>query len=189
MYFGYQILISQMVCRCFLPSLGCLFTFWVVSFAQTVFDFIELNLSFQKLFGCAGCCSLHRLSLVAVSGALSVCCVGFSLQWLSCCGAWALGTGAQQFLDSRAQAQQLWHTGLVAPWHVESPQTRDQTCVSCIGRQVVNHWTTKEIPIFFSFCCDFSVIYKKLLPQSGSQKFTAIDSFKVFMVLALTLSF
>ena len=48
---------------------------------------------------------------------------------------------------------------LVALQHVESPPTRDQTCVSCIGRQVVNHWTTKEIPIFFFFCCDFSVIY------------------------------
>ena len=29
---------------------------------------------------------------------------------------------------SRVQAQQLWHTGLVAPRHVESSWTRDQTC-------------------------------------------------------------
>ena len=29
--------------------------------------------------------------------------------------------------------QYLWYTGLVAPWHVESSQTRDQTCVSCTG--------------------------------------------------------
>ena len=38
-----------------------------------------------------------------------------------------------QLPGSRAQTQQLWCTGLVAP-HVGSSQTRDQTCVSCIGR-------------------------------------------------------
>ena len=34
--------------------------------------------------------------------------------------------------------------GLVAPWHVGSSQTRGQTHVSCIGRQVLNYWTTGE---------------------------------------------
>ena len=27
-----------------------------------------------------------------------------------------------------------------------SSLTRDQTWVSCIGRQILNHWTTKEVP-------------------------------------------
>ena len=27
-----------------------------------------------------------------------------------------------------------------------SSQTRDQTCVPCIGREILNHWTTKEVP-------------------------------------------
>ena len=36
---------------------------------------------------------------------------------------------------SRAQAQQLWYTELVAPQCVGSSQVRDGTCVSCIGRQ------------------------------------------------------
>ena len=26
-----------------------------------------------------------------------------------------------------------------------SSQTRDQTCVPCIGRQILNHWTTREV--------------------------------------------
>ena len=43
-----------------------------------------------------------------------------------------------------AQAQQLWLRGLVAPWHVVSSQTRDQTGVPCSGRQVRNHKTTRE---------------------------------------------
>ena len=42
----------------------------------------------------------------------------------------------------RAQAQQLWHMGLVAPQHVVSSQIRDQICVPCIGRQILIHCTT-----------------------------------------------
>jgi len=33
----------------------------------------------------------------------------------------------------------------VAPRHVGSSQTRDQTRVPCIGRQILNHWTTREV--------------------------------------------
>ena len=45
-----------------------------------------------------------------------------------------------------AQAQQLWLTGLVAPWHVGSSQTRARTRVPCIGRQIPNHCATREAP-------------------------------------------
>ena len=34
--------------------------------------------------------------------------------------------------------------GLVAPWHVGSSQTRARTRVPCIGRQILNHCTTRE---------------------------------------------
>ena len=53
---------------------------------------------------------------------------------LSCCGAQA----------PDAQAQQLWLTGLVAPWHVGSSQTRARTRVPCIGRRTLNHCATRE---------------------------------------------
>ena len=46
-------------------------------------------------------------------------------------------------------AQMLWCTSLVAPWHVESSLTRDQTCVPCVGRQILNQWTTGEVPVVF----------------------------------------
>ena len=49
---------------------------------------------------------------------------------LSCYRAWALGTWV---------SVQLWLAGLVAPWHVRSSQTRDRTCVPCIGRWVPIH--------------------------------------------------
>ena len=55
---------------------------------------------------------------------------------LSCCGAQA----------PDAQTQQLWLTGLVAPQHVGSSQTRARTRVPCIGRQIPNHCTTREAP-------------------------------------------
>ena len=58
------------------------------------------------------------------------------LQWL-----WLMG--------SREQAQQLWHTGLVAPQHAGSSWTRDQTQVPCTGRRILNHCTTREVPVFF----------------------------------------
>ena len=31
-------------------------------------------------------------------------------------------------------------------WDLSSP-TRDPTCVPCIRRQVLNHWTTREVPL------------------------------------------
>ena len=53
---------------------------------------------------------------------------------LSCCEAQA----------PDAQAQQLWLTGLIALRHVGSSQTRAQTRVPCIGRQILNHCATRE---------------------------------------------
>ena len=36
--------------------------------------------------------------------------------------------------------------GLVAPQHGETSQTRHRTCVPCTGRQILNHWTAREVP-------------------------------------------
>ena len=35
------------------------------------------------------------------------------------------------------------------PWHVESPQTRDRTCVTCIGRQILILCTTRKVQFQF----------------------------------------
>ena len=59
------------------------------------------------------------------------------------CGLWALKHAG--FNSCSMQAQQLWHLGLVLPRHVESSQTRDPSHVPCIGRQFLNHCTTREI--------------------------------------------
>ena len=76
------------------------------------------------LFVLGLCCCMWAFSSCDVRASH---CSGFSS-----CGAWALGiTG---FSSSNS-----W--GLLAPRHVESSWTRDQTCVPCIDRQIFNHWT------------------------------------------------
>ena len=59
-----------------------------------------------------------------------------------------------------ARARSLQCTGLAAPWHVEFPQTRDQTRVPCIGRWIFIHCTTKELHLFF-----FNLYFKILWPR------------------------
>ena len=41
--------------------------------------------------------------------------------------------------------------GLVALWHVESSQSRNQTHVPYSGRQILYYWTIREVPLSFSF--------------------------------------
>ena len=43
-------------------------------------------------------------------------------------------------------AQWLWLAGFIAPRHVKSSQTKDQTCVPCIARQILSHCATREVP-------------------------------------------
>ena len=64
------------------------------------------------------------LSLVAASrGHSSLWCVGFSLQWLLLL--WSTGSRHTGFSSCGTQAQQLWHTGLVALWNMGSSWARD----------------------------------------------------------------
>ena len=69
-------------------------------------------------------------------------------------------------MGSRAHAQQLWHTGLVAPWHVGSSQTRARTRVPCIGRWILNHCATREAPRFSS--CSQSIPSWEEFPGLGT---------------------
>ena len=58
----------------------------------------------------------------------------------------------------------FWPQGM---WDLSSP-TRDQTCVPCIGRQILNHWTAREVPnflliqylfFFHSFLCSGKLLW------------------------------
>ena len=58
------------------------------------------------------------------------------------------GAGAQslRLAGPRAWARQLFYMDLVAPQHVESSWTKDQTGFPCIGRQILIHCATREFP-------------------------------------------
>ena len=81
--------------------------------------------------------AVHRLSLGLESGGYSpvVLCrlliVAASLVW---------STG------SRREDSVVCHTALVALQLVGSSRTRDQISVPCIGRWILNNWTTREGP-------------------------------------------
>ena len=81
----------------------------------------------------------RALSSCGKWGPLLIAAHGPHYRGLSCCRAQA----------PDAQAQQPWPTGLVAPQHVGSSQTRAQTHVPCIGRQILNHCATREAPPLF----------------------------------------
>ena len=86
--------------------------------------------------------------------ALGLCCcmLAFSSfckrELLSRCGVQASHCGG--FSSRRAHALEcgllpLRCMGLVVQQHVEFSQTRGQTHVTCTGRQILNHWTTREV--------------------------------------------
>ena len=95
---------------------------------------------FVHIFGCPGSQLLYGLSLAAVHRLL------IAVASLVQHGLWTHGLQQLQLLGSRAQAQQLWHMGLVALWHVGSSHIREGTRVPCIGRQILSHWTMREVP-------------------------------------------
>ena len=110
---------------------------------QVLFFFFNFIYLFIYLFGCVGSSflcegflQLWRAGATLHHGARASHCRG-----LSCCRAQA----------PDAQAQQLWLTGSVAPRHVGSSQTRAQTRVPCIGRQILNHCATREAPKCYTF--------------------------------------
>ena len=78
-------------------------------------------------FGSAGSLLLHRLFLAAVHGVL---------------------TGVASLVAAhglKSAGPVVWHMDLVVPWHVESSWARDQTHVSCTGRQILIHCATREV--------------------------------------------
>ena len=110
------------------------------------FFFFFFNI-YLFIYGCVGSSFLCEgfLQLRQVGATLHRGAQASHHRGLSCCGAQA----------PDAQAQQLWLTGLVSPWHVGSSQTRAQTRVPRIGRQILTHCATREAHLWVSFNCLF----------------------------------
>ena len=109
---------------------------WLVFFL----NFLIIYLFIIFIFGCVGSSFLCEgfLQLQQAGATLHRGARASHYRGLSCCGAQA----------PDAPAQQLWLTGLVAPRHVGSSQTRARTHVPCIGRQILNHSATREAQAF-----------------------------------------
>ena len=55
-----------------------------------------------------------------------------------------------QSTGSRVSARSLWPLGLVVLWQVGSSRSRDGTCVSCTGTQILYHQDAREALIHAS---------------------------------------
>ena len=79
------------------------------------------------------------------------------LQWLLL---WSTGSRRAGFSSCGTRARYLWCTGLVAQQHVGSSQTRARTRVPCIGRWILNHCATREVPRKCLFLEMYTYVYK-----------------------------
>ena len=64
----------------------------------------------------------------------------------------SMGSRHMGFSGCGTGAHYLWLEGLVALQHVESSQTRDRTCVPCVGRRILTHSATREVLCFLRNC-------------------------------------
>ena len=125
-----------------------------------------------------GLCYCVRFSLVAASRGHSSCgardshCGGFS------CGAWALGHTLTN-CDARD-----------VPWHVGFSWTSDRTLVSCIDRQILYHWTSREAPsnLFLFHSCSAMSCLSEDVNESNDSQFLFVDfsGFLCFLEFALS---
>ena len=126
--------------------------FSVQFFFHKFIYFIYLFLAVLGLCCCARAfLQLRRVGATLRCGARAPYCSGFS-----CYRAWSLGTRALVVAALRLSSCSAW--GLVALQHVGSSRTRDQTCVPCIGRRILNHCGTRE-------ALQYSFMYF-IIPQS-----------------------
>ena len=63
------------------------------------------------------------------------------------CGAWALGCSGVSISVSQALERGLRNMVLSCP--TASSWTRDRTSLPFIGRRILNHWTTRDVPQIF----------------------------------------
>ena len=136
-------------------------------------EFYQLFLFFFLIYLFLAALSLHccvwTFSSCCVQGLLFVVVHGLLIAVASLVAEHGLQAhGLQQLwlAGSRAQAQQLWRTGLVAPRHVGSSWTRARTRVPCIGRRILNHCATREARLFLLI---FVFHYVIALPSDHSQ--------------------
>ena len=108
--------------------------------AHPFFPFFFFAVLFTYFWLCWISVAVQAFSLVAASKALSpVVVCGLLIAVTSLVEHRFQGAGASVVAGSRAQAPQLWHTGLAALQAVGSSQTRDPSHGSCISKWIPHH--------------------------------------------------
>ena len=116
-------------------GLHCIYSYTAYSFFFNIYLILAaLGLS----------CGTRDL-LLRLAGSLSWC-ADSRVHRLCSCGTWA-----PEHVGSVVAAHRLSSCGTrvqmpCGMWYLTSP-TRDWTCVPCIGRRILNHWTTREVPV------------------------------------------
>ena len=117
--------------------------------------FFKKNKDYLFTFDCAGCLLLRRLLCrCGEQGLLPVAVGGLLCCGVCCCGAQALGCSGFSSCGSQA----LEHRFGTFDTRVSCSTTcriRDQTGVSCIGRWILNRWTTRK-PHSGTFNCNYN---------------------------------
>ena len=119
--------------------------FWLYWVFVAVWDFLQLQRA--GLLSSCGAWLLIAVASLLGRGLWGMQPSVVAAHVLSSCGSRAL----EHRLSSGAEAQQLCHTGSVSPWHVGSSQTRDQTQVSYIGRQLLHQVKTRSFDVLITF--------------------------------------
>lgn len=146
--------ILYFVCHPFVDGqLGCFRLLKTMFLFNEIFFFCCVDLC-----GCRQACSALVRGLPAVAGAASHR-SGFS------CGAWALGASRFQYVK---------YTDLAAPWNVGLSATRDRTCVTCVSRQMLNHWTIGK-------SCFYLLLLPKIVLWTWDPPYPSSDCFQLFL--------
>lgn len=111
---------------------------------------------------------------------LSSCGAGFLLGGSSCCRVQAL-----------KGLRWMWSLGLVVPQHVESAWTGDWTYVPYLGKQILYHWTNRDVLVVLflkifkepAYCspysgCQFPPTMQEVLFSTPSPEFFVCRFFK-----------
>ena len=108
-----------------------------------VLFFFLVDYLFIYLWLCCVCglCCFEGFPLVAASGGASLWCAGFRLPWL-------LSLQSIGRLSSCVRGRSRSLARGIFP-------DRDQTCVPCIGRQILIHSSTREVLLFYFKHSDF----------------------------------
>ena len=143
-------------------------------FLTSIFGFFAFIYLF--IFGCSESSLLNSgfLQLQQAGATLQLQCAGFSLLWLLLL--WSS-------LCSMASVAVC--PGIVALRHVESSRSRNQTGVPCIGRQIVNHWTTREVLlVYFTHTSLYLLVpYSYFAPPSSLSPLVTTSLFSISVSL------